>query len=393
MELALIQEHLAGFGLDGWLLYDFGGMNPIAEDVAGVGSGLLTRRWFCLVPSEGQPRWLVSRVEVACFDGVPGEVTAYTGWKALPASVSELLGGTSKVAMEYVPNGEIPYVSRVDAGTMELVRSAGVEVVSSADLVQACTVRWTPVSVATHLEASIHLNVARLGAFDLVAREIGAGKRVTEYDVQQHILRYFDANGMVADDPPIVAAGRHTCDPHYQPTSSSSAVIGEGDLLLVDLWAKMDDSESVYADITWMAFVGSTVPGEYARVFETVAGARDLAVEFIRASVADGRTIRGFEVDDVARAAIIEAGHGDRFVHRTGHNLGSDVHGSGVNFDNLETHDARELTADIGCTIEPGIYLDGFGVRSEIDIHIGPSRAQITTVPVQERIEPLLGQR
>jgi len=393
MDVAFIQRQLERLDIDGWLLYDFQGMNPLARQLAGRGDRMLTRRWFCLVPREGEPVWLVSRVEERQFGDVSGIVRTYLSWTTLEEELADLVADCRRVAMEYVPQGTIPYVSRVDAGTLEMVRATGVEIISSADLVQWCQARWSPAALATHLEASTHLNAAKDGAFDLISARVSAGEQVSEYDVQQQILRYFAEHGLITNGPPIVAAGRNTRDPHYQPTAESSAVIEEGDLILVDLWAKLNRPGAVYADITWMGYVGAQVPAELARVFAIVTHARDVAAAFVQSSVAGGETIRGYQVDDVARTAIAEAGFGDYFIHRTGHNIGTEDHGTGVNFDNLETHDERLVIPDITCSIEPGVYVELFGMRSELNIHVGERRAEITTVPVQRRIIPLLGGR
>ena len=390
MNTQVIRKELARLGVEAWLLYDFQGLNPIARDLAGLSERMLTRRWFCLVRQSGDPTWLVSRVEQRQFDGVPGQVRTYLSWGSLQSGLRELLAGLPRVAMEYAPAGTIPYVSRVDAGTVEMVRAAGAEVVSSADLVQSCRARWSPAALAAHLEAATHLTAARERAFHAIAQHVSAGRQITEYDVQQEIAAYFDLHGLVTSDPPIVAAGRHTSDPHYQPTASSSAVIQEGDLALIDLWAKTGAPESVYADITWMACVSEEVPGEFAHIFGIVTHARDTAVQFVQSAIAAGDTIRGHEVDAAARKIIVDAGYDDHFIHRTGHNIGVDDHGPGVNFDNLETHDERVVIADIACSVEPGIYLDLFGMRSEVNIYVGERRAEVTTVPVQLRIVPLL---
>jgi len=393
MDVPFIQKHLAQLALDAWLLYDFQGLNPLARGLAGLGERMLTRRWFCLVPAEGEVRWLVNQIEEAQFRDMPGKVRTFSSWTMLQTGLKELLQGHRRVAMEYTPHGTIPYVSRVDAGTLELVRSTGVEIVSSADLVQWCEARWSPGALATHLEAAKHLTVARERAFHMVTQSVRTGRRITEYDVQQEIVQYFELHNLTTSAPPIVAVGKHTSDPHYQPEKSSSALIEEGDLLLVDLWAKMRDSGAVYADITWMAFVGGRVPDEFARVFAVVVRARDVAAEFVQQSVAKGERIRGYQVDDVARTIIAEAGFGERFIHRTGHNIGENDHGMGVNFDNLETHDERMLIPDIACSIEPGIYLGIFGMRSEVNIYVGERRAEVTTMPVQRHVVPLLGDR
>lgn len=393
MDIPFIQERLARFGLDGWLLYDFQGLNPLARRITGLTDRLLTRRWFCLVPSQGDLQWLVSRIEESSFAGVSGALHTFFSWGTMVEGLTRLLQGRSRVAMEYAPEGRIPYVSRVDGGTLEMVRATGAEVVSSADLVQWCEARWSPGALAQHLEAAKHLTVARERAFHVIAQAVRAGRAITEYDVQQEIVQYYELHELVTNTPPIVAAGGHTNDPHYQPTRESSAPIEEGDPVLVDLWAKTKGQDAVYADITWMGYVGSQVPDEYARVFSVVVHARNAAVDFIQQSIAKGETIRGYQVDDVARTIIAQAGYADHFIHRTGHNIGTEDHGTGVNFDNLETHDDRMLIPDIACSVEPGIYLGLFGMRSEVNVYVGDRRAEVTTMPIQRVVVPLLRDR
>jgi Xaa-Pro aminopeptidase len=393
MNLEEIQRQLGRASLDGWLLYDFQGINPLARSITGVTGKMLTRRWFCFVPREGAPVWLVSQIERAQFDGVDGEIRTFNTWGEFTKGLSTLLQGRSRIAMEYSPGGTTPYVGRVDAGTLEIVRDIGVEVVSSADLVQWCEARWSPDALATHLRVAQHLNVVREQAFYMIAQHIRAGRRISEYDIQQEIVRYFTLHGLVAGSAPIVAAAENSSDPHYQPSASSCKVIAEGDVVLVDLWAKLAETNAVYADITWMGYVGEIVPEEIARVFATIVRGRDAAIEFIKQSVAKGETLRGYQVDDVARAVLTHEGYGERFIHRTGHNLGTEDHGTGVNFDNYEMHDERLLIPDIACSIEPGIYLGLFGMRSEVNIYIGERRAEVTTTPVQRQVVPLLRER
>ena len=393
MDVPLIQKHLAASDLDGWLLYDFQGLNPVARKIAGLSGEFLTRRWFCLIPRQGAVRWLVSQIEERQFASVPGTVHTFISWSTMIEGLKAILEGHKRVAMEYAPEGRVPYISRVDGGTLEIVRAAGVEVASSADLAQWCEARWSPGSLALHLEAAKHLTVARERAFHIIAQAVRAGRKISEYDVQQEIIQYFELHDLVTNSAPIVAANEHTCNPHYQPTKESGALIEEGDLVLIDLWAKKRQPDAVYADITWMAYVGDRVPDELVRVFSVVLHARNTAVDFIKQSVARGETIRGYQVDDVARSIIAEAGYGDRFIHRTGHNIGTDDHGTGVNFDNLETHDDRMLIPDIACSVEPGIYLNLFGMRSELNIYIGDRRAEVTTMPIQRHIVPLLKDR
>jgi Xaa-Pro dipeptidase len=390
MDVTGIQKQLRKLKIDGWLLYDFHGINPIAQRITGLEDRMITRRWFCYVPQEGDPRWIISQIEQGQFEGIEGKVETYAGWSALVDKLRETLGMAPRVAMEYAPHGAIPYVSRVDAGTIEMVRSLNVAVCSSADLVQWFEARWSAASLALHLEAAKHLQTALERAFDVVTQHLTAQRSITEYDVQQEIVRYFEVNGIVTDSAPIVASTKNTGDPHYQPGPERSSLIELEDLLLIDMWGKMDDPEAVYADITWMAYAGRSVPDDYARVFSVLRRARDMTIEFVKSAVARDEVIRGYQVDDVARSIITEQGFGDKFTHRTGHSLGVDVHGAGVNIDNLETHDERLIIPDIAFTVEPGIYMQPFGMRTEIDVYVGERKAEVTTVPVQKFVVPLI---
>lgn len=390
MNVIQIQDELRKQSIDGWLLYDFQGLNPLAREIAGIGNVVRTRRWFCLLRPDRQPEWLVSRIERGHFRDVPGTVFTYLSWKSLRDGLANLLNGCSTIAMEYSPSGTIPAVSRVDGGTLELVVETGVELVSSANLIQACQSRLTPKQLAYHMEASRHLSVARERAFRYIAESFRDDRTVTEYDVQQQIVGYFEQHGLVWNGPPIVAFGRNSGDPHYLPTENRSAVIEADGLLLIDLWAKLPAEGAVYADITWMGYTGSRVPEDIARLFHIVTSARDAAVKVVQEAVAERRQLRGYEVDDAARFVIGEAGHLERFIHRTGHNIGVEVHGSGVNFDNFETHDERVVIPDVCCSVEPGLYFDHFGMRSEVNLSIGARSAEITTSPVQQRVVPIL---
>ncbi len=390
MDIERIRKELTRLDLDGWLLYDFQGINPIACEIAGLKETFLTRRWFCLIRREGPPVWLVSRIERGQFANVQGEVRAYLSWSDLQQQLNGVLNGCKAVAMEYAPDGSIPSISRVDGGTLEMVAAADVELVSSADLIQWCQARWSTHQLATHMEASRHLNTARELAFRFIGESIRDARRITEYDVQQRILSYFGEHNLVTSSPPIVAVGRNAGDPHYQPSEKRTSVIEESDLVLIDLWAKLASPNAVYADITWMGYVGERVPEDLARIFHVVTAARDATVKFIQAAVSEGREIRGYEVDDVARTVIADAGYGDKFIHRTGHSIGTDDHGTAVHFDNFETNDERTVIPDICCSVEPGIYLDLFGMRSEVNIFIGERTAEVTTMPMQYHIVPLL---
>ena len=393
MKIKEIQAELAALGLDGWLLYDFRGINPIAQNVAGLIDAHITRRWFCLIPARGEPRWLVHKIETSNFTGVQGSVALYAGWEELNAAIHTLLAGVKTVAMEYSPNAEIPYVSRVDAGTLEWIRSIGVEVHTSAELAQRMEARLSEAQATGHQTSARLVLQAKDYAFKWIGSQLRDGKKITEYDVQQVILGQFDEMGLVTDYPPIVAANAKSSDPHYAPTPTDTQAIKIGDFILIDLWAKQKDPDAVFADTTWVAYTGKTVPARYVEIFDIVKEARDRAVRFICEKWAADERIHGYEVDDCVRGYITEKGYGEFFIHRTGHNIGTVIHGNGVNLDNLETRDARALISGICFSIEPGIYLTDFGVRTEIDVFLaGPGRdgVRVTTAPVQNRVLPLL---
>jgi Xaa-Pro aminopeptidase len=391
-DIPAVQQSLKAAGLDGWLLYDFHGSNPIAARLAGTSAGgkLTSRRWFYLVPAAGEPKGLVHAIERKTLDALPGGKTAYAGRQQLDAELTRLLTGMKSVAMEYSPECAIPYISRIDAGTIELVRKRGVEVHSSGDLVQRFEAVWDDHALATHREASAALYRIKDRAFESVASSIRDGVHVTEFDVQQQMAGWFKEEGLVSDSDPVVAAQEHAGDPHYQPTRTTGRQIRANELLLLDLWGKKkEDSRAVYADITWVGFTGKTVPGEMARAFEAIRNARDAAAALAQESARDQRDLRGWQVDRAARSVLEQAGYGEWILHRTGHNLGRDVHGNGVHMDDYETHDDRRLLPGTGFTIEPGLYFDSFGVRTEINVFYGQRDALITG-PAQTAIVSVL---
>lgn len=376
-DLAAIQHALVDDRLDGWLLYDFHGSNPIAQSVTGLTGRHTTRRWYYFVPASGTPRKLVHAIESGVLAHLPGDTATYAGREALAAGLPALVAGARRVAMEYSPGCAIPYISRVDAGTVEWLRGLGLTIVSSGDLVGRFEAAWDEAQIATHRIASAKLYRIKDRAFEFIGRELAAGRVVTELDVQRRMVSWFDEEGLVTDAPPIVAAGPHAGDPHYAPTAETTAPIGRDALVLLDLWGKAASAGAVYADITWTGTTGE-VPDEVRRVFDIVVAARDTALETARAGLAAGGQVRGWQVDRAARDVITRAGYGREFVHRTGHSLGSNVHGNGVNMDDYETHDDRRLLPGSGFTIEPGIYLKDFGIRSEINVVAGVGTAEVT---------------
>ncbi len=386
-------SHRDSKDLDGWLMYDFRGSNPIARSVTGVDGPGITRRWFCYIPSEGTPIWLAHRIELSHFADVLGEVRTYTDWGELHCEMEAILKNSHRVAMEYSPYAAIPYVSRVDAGTVEWIRSLGVEVVSSADLVQQSEARWTADQLAGHQEAARLILEIKDEAFSWLGGQLRDGIPVTEYDVQQLIMERFDVMDLTPGHPPIVAVNAKASDPHYSPTAGQHQRIRPGDFVLIDLWAKQKSPAAVYADTTWVAYAGENAPQRHVEIFKIVRDARDLAIAFIRHGFASGKTVYGYAVDDVVRNYITEQGYGEFFLHRTGHSIGTEIHGNGVNIDNLETKDERALIPGVCFSIEPGIYLPEFGVRSEIDVYIAdltPDGVIVTTLPVQDEVLTLL---
>ena len=387
IDIPAIQAALRQDELDGWLLYDFHGSNPIARSVVKLNrSGkLTTRRWYYLIPVTGDPRALVHVIEPTSLAHLPGSSRSYAGRQLLEQGLRTLVEGCRRLAMEYSPNGAIPYISRVDAGTIEAIRAFGVEVVSSGDLVQRFEAVWDDEALVTHRAASERLYQIKDRAFRLIGECLRSGTTMTEFEVQQTMAGWFEDEGLVTDCPPVVAVRESSGNPHYLPTEAQTLSIGAGDLVLLDLWGKLDAAGSVFADITWMGYAGDDVPAEYTQAFNVARSARDAATQFVQDAVSGGRAPRGWEVDRAARDVIETAGLGHYFVHRTGHSLGETVHGNGVHMDDYETHDDRRLLPGTGFTIEPGIYFDGFGIRTEINMFVGAREATVTG-PVQTAI-------
>lgn len=378
--------------LDGWLFYDFRLSDPLAYRILGLSEeGIATRRWFCYVPARGKPRAIVSAVEASRLDALGVEKTVYRSHGEMLAALRTLLSGARRIAMDYSPGCAIPYVSRVDAGTVEIVRAMGIEVVTAADLIQRFEATLTGEQLLSHQRAARALRIIVDETFSQIAQLISAGRPVSEVSVQESVMARFAARGLVTHSPPIVAVNEHSADPHYGPTPKNDRTINRGDFILLDLWAKETEANSVYADFTWVAFAGDKAPAEQARVFEIVARARDAAVALVQQRVAAGEPISGREADRAARGVIEAAGFGPMFVHRTGHSIGREVHGTGANLDSLETLDDRALIDNTCFSVEPGIYLSGkFGVRSELDMTIENGRAQVSGEPRQREIVAVL---
>jgi Xaa-Pro aminopeptidase len=385
IQIALVEERV-----DAWLFCDFRGSDPIGRRILGLGDGLATRRWFYMLPASGTPRGLVSAVEAGVLATLPGTSEVYRSWQDLHRLLGAQLAGLRRVAMQYSPNNDVPYVARVDAGTIELVRRCGVEVVSSADLVQRFEAVWSREQYASHTRAAQEVRAIVDAAFAHIRSGAERGTPYGEGDVQRFILEQFAARGLVTHHPPIVAVGAHSADPHFETPRNGGTPIGLGDFALIDLWAK--EPAGVYADITWTGYVGRSVPARYANVFAIVRRARDAGVAAVQSGVGGTRSIRGCDVDGVVRGVITEAGYGDRFVHRTGHSIGEEVHGNGANIDGFETPDTRRVLPRTCFSIEPGIYLPGeFGVRSELNVFVDDSDVVVTGQPIQTAVVPILG--
>tara|TARA_B100001123_G_scaffold446730_1_gene602031 strand:+ start:628 stop:1809 length:1182 start_codon:yes stop_codon:yes gene_type:complete len=390
INVTAVQQMLHTYGLDGWLLYDFQGSNPIATRLAELkpGAHMTTRRWYYLIPAEGQPQGLVHAIERCNLDALPGEKKLYSGREQLDTELSSLLTGLKRVAMEYSPSCEIPYLSRVDAGTAEAIRTYGIEIVSSENLVQQFEATWTTTQLASHQAASKALYRIKDRTFDAVRKTLKDKLPVSEYDIQQMMLGWFDEEGLVSDSAPVVACGENSGNPHYLPTATQTKPIEPNSVLLLDLWGKNRTLGSVFADITWVGYTGQQVPEVYIRAFDVIAKGRDTAISLVQDSVKNNRELCGWEVDRATRDMMIKAGYIDHILHRTGHSLGETVHGNGVHLDDYETHDSRRIVAGTGFTIEPGLYFKDFGVRTEINMFCSENEATVTG-PKQSEIVTL----
>jgi Xaa-Pro dipeptidase len=386
MRLAEIQAALREEGLDGWLFFDHHRRDPLAYRVLQFTPGsMLTRRWYYFVPANGEPKGLVHRIEAQTLAELVERPELYSEWGEMVEKIRGTLGPARRVAMQYSPNCAVPYVAMVDAGTVELVRGLGVEVVTSANLIQMFEAKWTREQLDSHLEAGRRVDRIRGEAFARIGAKLRARERVTEWDMQQFILQRFKEDGLFTDHGPDVAVNANASNPHYDPKQDACSEIKTGDLVLIDMWAKLAQPESVYYDITWVGYCGEAAPAEIENVFGIVREARDRAILRVQDAVNAKRVLHGFEVDDAARAYVRERGFGESFFHRTGHSIGTEVHGTGANMDNLETHDERRVIPWTCFSVEPGIYLPNFGVRLEVDVFVDENSARVTG-EVQEKI-------
>jgi Xaa-Pro dipeptidase len=385
VSIPAVQAALKEEGLDGWLLYDFHGSNPIARRLTGLDGGgkMTSRRWYYVIPASGEPKKLMHAIEPYNLDHLPGSKTIYSQRESLATGLQQVLGGLKRVAMEYSPNNSIPYISRVDAGTVEAVRGIGVSVVSSGDLVQRFEAVWSDAALQTHRAASERLYRIKDRAFDLIRDARRGGRRITEIDVQRAMVGWFEEEGLITDAPPVVGAQQNAGNPHYMPTEQSHRAIGDNEVVLLDLWGKLPEPGAVFADITWVGFTAPQAVDPYLKAFNAARDGRDAAIALVQHRVRDGQEIRGFEVDRACRDVVERAGFGPQFIHRTGHSLGTEVHGNGVHMDDYETHDERRLIPGTGFTIEPGVYSKDFGVRTEINMFVA-EREAIVTGPLQK---------
>lgn len=390
-----IQAALQKTDLAGWLFYDFRGSDPLAPRILRTERLGGSRRWFYYIPRQGEPVKVVHAIEPGQLDSLPGKKLIYREWQLLRDQIRNAIAGGSRsvrgrrIAMQYSPNNDIPYISRVDAGTIEMVRSLGVSVESSADLVQQFEAVWTPEQLSMHTDACVKLQKVIIEGFAELKRRINAEIPTTEIDLQQFMMKRLGDAGL-QPSPMIVAVNANAASPHYFPTKDRNAPIRKGDLVLIDATSKLTKPKAPAVDLTWVGYVGETVPEEYVKIWDIVRNARDAAFKYVRDAFRAGRSIRGAEVDDVARGVIRKAGYAEQFLHRTGHSIGEDGHGNGANIDNLETRDTRRLVPGTAFSIEPGIYLAGkFGIRSEIDVYVSENDAVITA-PHQTEILAIL---
>ena len=379
MNLSELQEAIRAEGLDGWLFFDHHHRDPLAYRILGLSETLhVTRRWYYFIPAQGDPRKLVHRIEAGHLDNLPGTKQAYSRWQEHREGLAELLQGAKRIAMQYSPECAIFYVSLVDAGTLEIVRALNIEVVSSADMIQHFEARWNSEQLESHLEAGRRVDRVRREAFERIASKHRLKERVGEYDIQQFIGTRFTEEGLIFDSGAIVAVNENASNPHYSPDAQQNREILKGDSVLIDMWAKLNQPGATYYDITWMGFCGENPSSELQNIFGTLRDARDAGAERVKQAKANNEDLRGFHVDDAVRGHIEAMGFGQYFIHRTGHSIGTEVHGSGANMDNFELHDVRRVIPWTCFSIEPGIYMPHVGMRSEINVFVEESGARVT---------------
>ena len=394
LDIAAAQAALQEFGFDGWLMVDFRGSNILARRVLGFEPKQFTSRRFAYcIPAQGPPRKLVHRIESEALDHLPGEKTVYLRWQEFEAGLQTLLAGVKRPAMEYSPRNGNPYISRVDAGTIDLVRSFGCDPQSSGDLIQLFEATWDDEQIKSHFDAEAGTTSAYAAAWKFIADRVRSAGEVRETEVQQRIMAHFAEHGLVTDHAPIVGVGPHSGDTQFAPSAANDGVIREGEFVLIDLWAKCERPRAVFSDLTRVGFVGASVPEKYEKIFRIVAAARDAAVAKVKSAFAANELLYGGQVDDACRQVIDDAGYGAYFVHRTGHNIGQETHGNGAHMDNLETREDRRVLRRTCFSVEPGIYLPEFGVRSEINVFVDAAgEVHVTGGPLQTRVLPIMAE-
>ncbi|MFN8007270.1 MAG: M24 family metallopeptidase [Terriglobia bacterium] len=386
MNIQEVQDQLQAAGIDGWLLYDFQGLNPIARKLLGLRGQLITRRWYYWIPKSGKPLAFCHKIEQQAFSSLNVPIETFRSWSEMVTGLEHLLSGARTVAMEYSPRCAIPYVSRVDAGTMELLTSMGKEVVTSANLIQYFEARWNTRQFQLHLEASRRLMGVLFDTLDGLRQSLRDHTDLNEFMVQQKMLGQYTELGLQCSSPPIVAVNQNSANPHYEPLREQSASISPGDFLLIDFWAKLAQNDSVYADYTWVMFLGESVPEPVQKIWDIVKGARDAAIDYVTLNHGRTSNLQGWQVDKVARNHISQRGYGESFVHRTGHSIGEEDHGNGANLDSLETKDERVLIPGTCFSIEPGVYLKDFGIRSEVNVYLDAEQVVVTGDPIQSEV-------
>lgn len=393
MQIEEIQKALKEANIDGWLFYDFHNRDAIAHRILKIDTKRFTsRRWFYYIPAEGVPKKLVHSIETYKLSHLPGEQYVYLPWEQQHAYLKQILAGAKKVAMQYSPMNAIPYVSIVDGGTIDLIRSFGIEVVSSADLVSIFESHLTSEDFESHKQAGMIMHQIKNEAFKEIAHRIRSGKPPKEFEIQEFMHEQMRQNNLIWGDGPIVAINEHAADPHFEPTPENSYSMQVGDLVLIDLWAKFDKPGSIYYDITWMGYIGETVPEKIEQIFSIIKEARDTALNLVKDRFNSGIPVHGWEVDKACRDVVEKAGYGKYFIHRTGHNIGEEVHGNGTHIDNLETKDLRRIIPGSCFSIEPGIYLpdEKLGFRTEIDVFVTDDGKVEVVGEIQEKVIPIL---
>jgi Xaa-Pro dipeptidase len=391
MNLESIQAAIREAEVDGWLFYDHHHRDPVGERILGLDpKAHITRRWYYFVPGEGDPRKLVHRIEEGRLDSLPGSKGQYSSWQELAAGLESMLGGFRRIAMQYSPNNAIMYVSMVDAGTVEFLRGIGKQIVSSADMVSQFEAVLSEEQMGSHGVAQVAIDAILADCWREIASRLrptfGGEGKLTEFDSVQWLSEAMRREGLVWENGPNVSANANSSDSHYEPTAERSSPIREGDFILIDIWGKLEKPGSVFYDITWTGAVGRAPTDREGLVFETVRNGRDAAIATVEKAFANGSTIRGYEADDAARDVIRAAGFGQQFTHRTGHNIASEIHGSGAHLDNLETHDERRILPCTCFSVEPGIYLPEFGVRSEVNMLTASGKAWVTGAVQRELV-------